>query len=1363
MPAAAASRIISPVEEEGRRSRTQSTTAADAKGSDGGSGQDQEVDGQLFKHYEFWDVLCKSQNISRPEFEDRLTSALESSELCESVQEELAMCERGEMAASHGFMADLDRWNTAAVLLRSAKYHKPVKGVRWDSHRAGRAFEWHVASSTTTFYNLAAIALCLLMFAEPLTSWTGTTAVEVVVAELVLSLILATDLFTQMFYMHARDFLPWNYVWMEQYSFLKVSHFMFVVLSLSDVIFGRLLSSEMHVFRWSRPVRPLYFLFINPGNRAVLKSFITALKALSDLAVMTVVFIMGFAVVGISMFGDSSSARSSEGVYKNSFTTIGTACLTLFSLLTFDNFPDVLRDLDLDITTDAGIAAGIFFVCFMILAFAILSLTVAVVYECYKANRSSLEMQLMLREWEFLHAGFLLISQGAREIGVHQVLSALAMAFPKDMGQFDEQAFLRDFHLAPNGQVTKFEFCGFVSQKLLGQYQLNKPNQMPKPYKRFPKIRMLVTSRPFERMVMASIFVYITGLMLRSSDAGQGVRTEVFEGIDTMFLCIFTAEMGLKLLGLGRSKYWSANSNRFDGGLVLMSWFGAAAVALWDTTAQLSSSNVTIARAPRVLRLLRAARTLTIVSHDKRLRALSHTLIRSIHTLGEMTVLVVVFFYFYSVIGLEIFHEKVRWADDAHCHPWCAGFHTVASSMLSLVQVAFVSNWTELMYFHMSFTSFYANLFFTTFCIAISLCLVTLLSALLLDIYNTEVLAAQAHQEERKQFMNQLFAGKQGFYSTANVNVFVTAFESRPNNHKLSNGVLHLFMQFSHGVSPKAEHERLRALEEFRGVEKPGEKSKKKPGTPEKPLIARRVSASWGRFRKGSAPLAPDKAKSNKLDWRVDTDNLMMDYAGFRRFIMQGLSVKMSSVAISRVIDEISDPSGHIDFCGFTEWWTVFGIGMLFHKYEMKDFKGYALLHDLPAMLAMTGVKLSPGEALRVKAGVLQSQLQRKNARVAAMQEYRTGSMQSISSILAHREEAARASPQQQVAATSSSVGRTSSQPDMSAVKRTPVSALSAVADGAAPHAPATVPQQSRDLMVDGVATKTAQPTTVSAPPVSPSASVGTYRQRQSALSSIKRKEKQGSLKVSADEPWGGQTVFSLLEFRELWGLLDAYRVFMENSQTADLRGSFACLAPKNSTTKHEQGDKVRHRYMTSEQLTQAAEQFGYKLTAEEGAVASKLLNTKDGVIEFHEFASWWQRLRDLIVERRTKSATAVHMHNVEKIAESIDFLAKPDEKKPLSKSASMRLTKKKAKAADSKAESASSFVARDSDSDVAFNSSTGSTSTRGTSSSGIPAAAAAAAAVPPAAAAAATAATAAAAAPPAAESRSKEEGQDAR
>lgn len=135
--------------------------------------------------------------------------------------------------------------------------------------------------------------------------------------------------------------------------------------------------------------------------------------------------------------------------------------------------------------------------------------------------------------------------------------------------------------------------------------------------------------------------------------------------LDRVLLSVFVMEIALKLFAHG-GRFFRSGWNVFD--LIVVG------IALVPSTGALS-----VFRALRVLRILR------VVSAIPKLRAVVESLVRSLPGMGAISILLVIFFYVFSVVATKLFGT-----DFPH---W---FGTLWVSAFSLFQIMTLEGWAEI-------------------------------------------------------------------------------------------------------------------------------------------------------------------------------------------------------------------------------------------------------------------------------------------------------------------------------------------------------------------------------------------------------------------------------------------------------------------------------------------------------------------------------------------------------------------------------------------------------------------------------------------------------------------------------------------
>ena len=169
------------------------------------------------------------------------------------------------------------------------------------------------------------------------------------------------------------------------------------------------------------------------------------------------------------------------------------------------------------------------------------------------------------------------------------------------------------------------------------------------------RVAAVVRHPMFERVVIALILINMVFVSTWDplDDNPKSVHNQVLDISDTVFQCLFTVEMVLKIYALGlilpRNAYLRDTWNVIDGLLVVMGWI---------TYRPVGSSNVSVGRLVRVLRPLRT------ISHVPGLKLIINSMLASIPQLLNVLGLCAFIFFMFGIVGIQLFQGKLS----QRCH-----------------------------------------------------------------------------------------------------------------------------------------------------------------------------------------------------------------------------------------------------------------------------------------------------------------------------------------------------------------------------------------------------------------------------------------------------------------------------------------------------------------------------------------------------------------------------------------------------------------------------------------------------------------------------------------------------------------------
>lgn len=194
--------------------------------------------------------------------------------------------------------------------------------------------------------------------------------------------------------------------------------------------------------------------------------------------------------------------------------------------------------------------------------------------------------------------------------------------------------------------------------------------------------------------------------------------------------------MVIKLLGLGFKGYAADRFNLFDCAIVIFSTIEN--VLAWaDLGAGGAGGAISAFRGVRLLRVFKLARSW------KSFRELLQKIVITIKDISNFSVLLVLFMFTYTLLGMELFAYRVRFNDDGEVVSDGSGtspranFDEFVFGMTTIFIVLIGEDWNSVMYSHARATGNVYQIFFILLFILGNLILLNLFLAILLKNFET--------------------------------------------------------------------------------------------------------------------------------------------------------------------------------------------------------------------------------------------------------------------------------------------------------------------------------------------------------------------------------------------------------------------------------------------------------------------------------------------------------------------------------------------------------------------------------------------------------------------------------------------------
>ncbi|KAL2087299.1 hypothetical protein ACEWY4_018358 [Coilia grayii] len=259
------------------------------------------------------------------------------------------------------------------------------------------------------------------------------------------------------------------------------------------------------------------------------------------------------------------------------------------------------------------------------------------------------------------------------------------------------------------------------------------------------------------RSVSCRVFVYIYDLIILVNAVFIGLDEEnpLISNAEWVFLALYLLEILLKLYTWEPRAFFSKNQfwNWFDTVIII-----AALIATIANWALKSSAVYTSRQILDIVFILRVFRLIRVVDSIKRFRAIINTLIKIWPTILTFGQLILVVYYIFAMVGMELFKNKVHFyapdstdPDKEYCgnsllkgttfakNNYCKNnFNDVASSFILLLELTVVNQWHVLASGFTAVTHVSARIFFVLFHIVVVIIIINIFVAFVLEAFFVE-------------------------------------------------------------------------------------------------------------------------------------------------------------------------------------------------------------------------------------------------------------------------------------------------------------------------------------------------------------------------------------------------------------------------------------------------------------------------------------------------------------------------------------------------------------------------------------------------------------------------------------------------
>ncbi|XP_077059789.1 two pore calcium channel protein 1-like [Siphateles boraxobius] len=528
-----------------------------------------------------------------------------------------------------------------------------------------------------------------------------------------------------------------------------------VTLSFIDLtIYGALKTSGYFSIRWSRVLRPLLLVNVTEGRqlRRAFRSIRNALPQISYVFLLFMFSVLVFSLMALKLFGKRGLLTIDGSPY---FTNYLDIVFDLYVLVTTANSPDVMMP-----AYNYSVFFTVFFILYIVInIYTFMSFFLAVVYNNYKKYLKEEVRQLVKARRYKMCRAFSLLQEPRGEGGEPVVAQAkwnllVKLAKPKISIAHRELLWsvLDDQNKGHIGKFAFVQLADLLSIQVITVKSQAHPIQIC-----FPSLYNSSASRFIRHMVHHRMFVYVYDLIILVNAVFIGLDEEnpVVSNAEWGFLALYMLEIILKLYSteprafFARHHFW----NWFDTIIVVSALFGTII-----NSALKHSGGYTSRQILDIVFILRVLRLIRLVDSIKRFRAIINTLIKIGPTILTFGQLIVVVYYIFAMVGMELFKGKVHFfepnstsPDQEYCgNPLLKGtafaklnycknnFNNVISSFIVLLELTVVNQWHVLASGFTAVTHVSARIFFVLFHIVVVIIIINIFVAFILEAFLVE-------------------------------------------------------------------------------------------------------------------------------------------------------------------------------------------------------------------------------------------------------------------------------------------------------------------------------------------------------------------------------------------------------------------------------------------------------------------------------------------------------------------------------------------------------------------------------------------------------------------------------------------------
>ncbi|XP_068177593.1 two pore segment channel 3 isoform X2 [Antennarius striatus] len=526
-----------------------------------------------------------------------------------------------------------------------------------------------------------------------------------------------------------------------------------LMLTLVDMmVYGALRASNSSAVRWSRVLRPLLLVNVTEGRqlRRAFRSIRNAVPQIFYVFLLFMFSLLIFSLMALKLLGKRGLTTISGAPYFTSYLDI---VFDLYVLVTTANSPDVMMP-----AYNASFVFAIFFILYILInTYIFMSVFLAVVYNNYKKYLKEEVRQLVRAKRHKMVRAFAVLQEqrpGAEPVVTRASWTRLVGRVRPGISTAHRELLWSVSDDKNRGCIGKLAFVQLAD---LLNIEVITLKSRPHPLlTRCPALYLSAPSRLVCRLVQHRAFVVAYDLIILVNAVFIGLDEDhaLIAHSEWAFLALYLLEILLKLYVVEPRAFFSRHCfwNWFDTIIVI-----SALVATVVNSASKSLGGYSSRQILDIVFILRVLRLVRVVDSIQRFRTIINTLIRigpAILTFGQ---LIIVVYYIFAMVGMELFKGRVRFYEDsdapeaASCGNallegtafaqlgYCKNnFNNVVASFVLLLELTVVNQWHVLSSGFAAVTHVSARIFFVLFHIVVVIVIINIFVAFVLEAFLLE-------------------------------------------------------------------------------------------------------------------------------------------------------------------------------------------------------------------------------------------------------------------------------------------------------------------------------------------------------------------------------------------------------------------------------------------------------------------------------------------------------------------------------------------------------------------------------------------------------------------------------------------------